>query len=91
MVQITLTAYREGSATYMRRTWRATAVKAGASVSLYEGTKHTPSTAIKAAGVDDRGIADLFGHIKARSARLYAQVQTDGVRNAPGKPGSDPL
>jgi site-specific recombinase XerD len=75
----------------MRLTWRAAVVKAGVSVSLYEGTKHAPSTAIKAAGVDDRVIADLFGHSKARSAPLYAQVQTDVVRNAPGKPRSDPL
>ena len=35
-------------------------------------------------GVDDRIIADLFGHSDARSVLPYAKVQTAVVRNATG-------
>ena len=42
-------------------------------VSLYEGTKHALGTAMKAAGVDDRVIADLFGHSDARSVLPYSK------------------
>jgi hypothetical protein len=41
--------------------------------------------------VDDRVIADLFGHSDARSVLPYAKVQTDVVRNALGKLKSDSL
>ncbi|MCH8083357.1 MAG: site-specific integrase [Myxococcales bacterium] len=87
-------AYNDGgwwSETAMRRTWKAATVKAGVSVSLYEGTKHALGTAMKAAGVDDRVIADLFGHSDARSVLPYAKVQTAVVRNALGQLKRDPL
>jgi len=56
----------------------------GVSVSLYEGTEHALRTAMKAAGVDNRVIADLFGHSDARSVLTHAQVQTSVVRSALG-------
>jgi hypothetical protein len=46
---------------------------------------------MKAAGVDDRVIADLFGRSDARSVLAYARVQTAVVRNALGKLKSDSL
>ncbi len=46
---------------------------------------------MKAAAVDDRVIADLFGRGDARSVLPYAKVQTAVVRNAPGKLKSDTL
>jgi site-specific recombinase XerD len=60
-------------------------------VSLYEGTKHALGTAMKAAGVDNRVIADLFGHSDAGSVLPYGTVQTTVVRNALGKLKSDSL
>lgn len=46
---------------------------------------------MKAAAVDDRVIADLFGHSDARSVLPYAKVQTAVVRSALGKLKSNSL
>jgi site-specific recombinase XerD len=45
----------------------------------------------RAAGVDDRVIADLFGHSDVRSVLPYAKVQTAVVRNALGQLKHKPL
>ncbi len=70
------------SDTGVRRVWYTACRKVGVRVSLYEGTKHTLGTALKAAGEDDRVIAMLFGHSDARSVEPYARVQTTTVRSA---------
>jgi site-specific recombinase XerD len=61
----------------------------GVSVSLYEGAKYAVRTAMKAAGADNRVIANLFGHSDTRSVLPDAEVQTSAVRNALGKLKSD--
>ncbi|MEE9607454.1 MAG: hypothetical protein V3U03_06905, partial [Myxococcota bacterium] len=70
------------SDTGLRRVWYTACRKVGVRVSLYEGTKHTLGTALKAAGEDDRVIAMLFGHSDTRSVEPYARVQTTTVRSA---------
>ena len=48
----------------MRRTWAAACKQAGVTgVSLYEGTKHSTATYLKALGADDRLLAQLMGHL----------------------------
>ncbi len=47
---------------------------------LYEGTKHTRATYLKALGADDRVLAAAMGHADPRSVRPYAQIQVDSVR-----------
>jgi len=46
---------------------------------------------MKAAGADNRAIANLFGHSDTRSALPDAEVQTSVMRNALGKRKSDSL
>lgn len=79
------------SETAMRRAWKAATVKTGVSVSLYEDTKRALGTAMKAAGVDERVIADLFRHSDARSVLPYAKAQTGVARNALSQLKSDSL
>jgi integrase len=74
---------REGwwSETAMRRTWGSAAKKAGvAGVSLYEGTKHSTATRLKAGGMDDRVLALLMGHRDQRSVAKYAKLDSSVVR-----------
>ncbi len=71
------------SETSMRRTWRPACEKAGVpGVSLYEGTKHSTATHLKAAGMDDRVLALLMGHRDRRSVEKYAKLDSNVVRLA---------
>ncbi len=65
----------------MRRTW-ATACKAIGvdGVSLYEGTKHSTATHLKALGADDRLLAQLMGHRDTRSVEKYAKLDSSAIR-----------
>ena len=69
------------SETSMRRTWSRACQGAGVlGVSLYEGTKHSTATRLKAAGMDDRVLALLMGHRDRRSVEKYAKLSTSVVR-----------
>jgi integrase len=71
------------SETAMRRAWATACKKAGVSgVSLYEGTKHSRATHLKAMGADDRILARLMGHRDPRSVEKYARLQGSAIRNA---------
>ncbi len=50
--------------------------------SLYEGTKHSLGTALKAAGVEDRVIQQRFGHADIRSVQAYARIGDGTLREA---------
>ena len=65
----------------MRRTWYAACKHVGVRVSLYEGTKHSLGTALKSAGVEDRVLAQLFGHSDVRSVERYAKLETEVIRS----------
>jgi site-specific recombinase XerD len=65
----------------MRRTWAAACKQAGVTgVSLYEGTKHSTATRLKAGGMDDRVLALLMGHRDQRSVDKYAKLDSSVVR-----------
>jgi site-specific recombinase XerD len=65
----------------MRRTWAAACKAVGVSdVSLYEGTKHSTATHLKALGADDRLLAQLMGHRDARSIEKYAKLGSAAIR-----------
>jgi hypothetical protein len=71
--------------TSMTRAWRAACDQVGVRVSLYEGTKHSFGTAAKAAGVEDRVLAHIFGHSDTRSVARYGRLELDTVRSALGR------
>lgn len=69
------------SETAMRRTWAAACAKVGVTgVSLYEGTKHSTATHLKALGADDRLLAQLMGHRDSRSVEKYAKLDSSAIR-----------
>ncbi len=71
------------SETALRRTWAAACKRSGVPhVSLYEGTKHSTATHLKALGADDRLLAQLMGHRDPRSVEKYAKLQGSTVRSA---------
>ncbi len=71
------------SETALRRTWATACKRAGVPhVSLYEGTKHSTATHLKALGADDRLLAQLMGHRDPRSVEKYAKLQGSTVRSA---------
>jgi integrase len=71
------------SETAMRRTWAGAAKRAGfPGVGLYEGTKHSTATRLKALGADDRVLASLMGHRDQRSVRFYAGLDSTALRKA---------
>jgi len=49
-------------------------------VSLYEGTKHSTATHLKALGADDRLLAQLMGHRDTRSVEKYAKLDSSAIR-----------
>ena len=49
-------------------------------MSLYEGTKHSTATHLKALGADDRLLAQLMGHRDPRSVEKYAKVGSSAIR-----------
>ena len=72
--------------TRMRVQWRKACEEADVpGISLYQGTKHTTGTALHEAGVQDRTIADFFGHADARSVVPYTKVRPQAVVRALGK------
>lgn len=73
------------SKTSLRRTWAAACAKVGVSASLYEGTKHSSATALKAAGLDDRVLAALAGHKDPRSITKYARLHPAAILSALGR------
>jgi len=70
----------------MRRTWYKACTKVGVQISLYEGTKHSTATALKAAGVEDRVLAQAAGHSDVRSIARYAKLETEVIRAAITRP-----
>ncbi len=65
----------------MRPPWAKAYERAGVPrVSLYEGTKHSTATRLKAAGMDDRVLALLMGHRDRRSVEKYAKLDSSVVR-----------
>ena len=70
------------SETALRRVWGFACKRVGVQCSLYEGTKHTLGTALKAAGVEDRVIQQLFGHADIRSVQAYARIEDGTLREA---------
>lgn len=66
----------------LRRTWYAACRKVGVKVGLYEGTKHSTATALKAEGVDDRTLATIMGHSDPRSVAYYGKIADRTVRSA---------
>lgn len=70
------------SETAMRRTWGKACERAGVPhVSLYEGTKHSTATQLKALGADDRLLAEVMGHRDPRSVQKYAKLQGSAIRS----------
>jgi hypothetical protein len=49
-------------------------------VPLYEGTKHSTATHLKALGADDRLLAQLVGRRDARSVEKYAKLGSSAIR-----------
>jgi len=64
------------------RVWGFACKRVGVQCSLYEGTKHSLGTALKAAGVEDRVIQQLFGHTDIRSLQAYARIEDATLRKA---------
>ena len=58
----------------LRREWRTACQAAGATASLYEGTKHSRATDLLLQGVPERVLQALLGHRDARSTRRYARL-----------------
>ena len=50
--------------------------------SLYEGTKHSLGTALKAVGVEDRVIQQLFGYADIRSVQAITHTENATLREA---------
>ena len=74
----------------MRRTWGAACKRAGVDgVSLYEGTKHSSATYLKAQGVDDRVLAKIMGHSDPRSVEKYAKIEGETLRATMSKLNTD--
>jgi len=73
---------RQWSEAAMRRTWYSACKAVGVRISLYEGTKHSTATALKAAGVEDRVLAQIAGHSDVRSIQKYSKIQTAVIENA---------
>ena len=69
----------------MRRTWHKAGKTVGVRISLYEGTKHSSATALKAAGVEDRVLAQIAGHSDVRSITKYSKIQTGVIETALAK------
>jgi integrase len=70
------------SETQSQEVWNDACARVGVDVKMYEGTKHSTATALKAAGVDDRVIAKILGHTDHRSVEKYGKVQTATVASA---------
>lgn len=69
------------SETALRRTWATACRKIGVTgVSLYEGTKHSTATHLKALGADDPLLAALMGHRDPRSVEKYAKLNSSAIR-----------
>lgn len=65
----------------LRRIWRKACAKVGVQVSLYEGTKHSSASHLKALGADDRLLAKLMGHRDPRSVEKYAKLDSTAIRD----------
>jgi len=71
------------SETAMRRVWANACKRVGVTgVGLYEGTKHSTATRLKALGADDRVLQSLMGHRDVRSVRFYAGLSGATLRSA---------
>ena len=67
----------------MRKTWHRGCDDAGVPrCKLYEGTKHTLGTKLRAQGVALEDIATILGHADIRSTELYAKTSPDAVVKA---------
>ena len=66
----------------MRRVWRKACARVGVSVSLYEGTKHSTATRLKALGADDRILQAVMGHRDRRSVEFYSKLSGSVLRDA---------
>jgi len=76
---------REGgwwSKSALSYTWQQACEKVGVSVNMYEGTKHSTATRLKALGADDRVLAALAGHRDPRSIEKYAKLEPATIASA---------
>lgn len=68
--------------TTMRRIWKKACAQVGVSgVNMYEGTKHSSATHLKAQGADDRLLAKLMGHRDLKSVEKYARLDAEAIRS----------
>jgi integrase len=70
----------------MRRQWYAACREVGASVSLFNGTKHRTDTELRRQGIPLDVIQRLCGHKDARSTEVYAKLGDDALVEAIRRP-----
>jgi hypothetical protein len=66
----------------MKRVWMTACRKVGVEINLYNGTKHSLGAALEKDGVDDRVLAEVFGHSDPKSVIPYSEDQTETARAA---------
>jgi integrase len=66
----------------LRRQWYAACGKVGASISLYNGTKHSTATELRRQGISLDVIQRLCGHRDARSTEVYAKLADEALVEA---------
>ena len=65
-----------------RTAWRTLARKAGLCGLRFHDLRHTAISALGEAGVPDRVIMDIAGHVSARMLRRYSHIQLEAKRTA---------
>jgi integrase len=77
-----------------RTAWRAVTKKAGLAGLRFHDLRHTAISALGEAGVPDRVIMDIAGHVSARMLRRYSHIQLEAKRAAiralSGRPQTGP-
>ena len=66
----------------LRRQWYAACQKVGASIGLYNGTKHSTATELRRQGIPLDVIQRLCGHRDARSTEVYAKLADEALVEA---------
>jgi len=65
-----------------RKAWRTLTKKAGLKGLRFHDLRHTAISALGEAGVPDRVIMDLAGHVSTRMLRRYSHIQLEAKRTA---------
>jgi integrase len=65
-----------------RTAWRTLTKKAGLHGLRFHDLRHTAISALGEAGVPDRVIMDIAGHVSARMLRRYSHIQLEAKRSA---------